>query len=78
MSCSDKIARWSVLGVLGGFASMFLEPVYIDSVVIGEFPRGKEGNGRLREIMKRDCERALQARIGKVEGRVVLASKCDA
>jgi len=78
MSCSDKIARWSVLGILGGFASMFLEPVYIDSVVIGEFPREKEGNGRLREIMKRDCERALQARIGKVEGRVVLTSKCDA
>lgn len=72
MSCSDKIARWSVLGILGGFASRFLEPVYIDSVVIGEFPQGKEGNCRLREIMKRDCERALQARIEKVEGRVVL------
>lgn len=67
MSCSDKIAKWSVLGILGGFASRFLEPVYIENVVIGEFPHEKEENFRLREIIKRDCERALQARIGKVE-----------
>ena len=75
MSCSDKIAKWSVLGILGGFASRFLEPVYIENVVIGDFPHEKEENFRLREIIKRDCERALQARIGKVEGDACLGMR---
>ncbi|KAF5363320.1 hypothetical protein D9756_000580 [Leucocoprinus leucothites] len=68
MSCSDKIAKWSVLGILGGFASRFLEPVYIESIVIGEFPQNEEEKSPLRELVKGDCERALRTRIGKIEG----------
>ncbi|KXN86320.1 tRNA-specific adenosine deaminase 1 [Leucoagaricus sp. SymC.cos] len=65
MSCSDKIAKWSVLGILGGFASRFLEPVYVKSVVIGEFPLEVENT--LRDIVSGDCERALRTRVGNTE-----------
>lgn len=35
-SCSDKIARWNVLGVQGGLMlNLLSEPIYIDSITIG-------------------------------------------
>ncbi|PCH41342.1 hypothetical protein WOLCODRAFT_131859 [Wolfiporia cocos MD-104 SS10] len=61
MSCSDKIARWNVLGIQGALASYFSEPIYISSIIIGEVEES------LRTIVRQDCERALWKRLSSIE-----------
>ena len=61
MSCSDKIARWSVLGIQGALASLILAPVYIHAIVLGEV------DNSMREQVLMDCDRAFYARLGHLE-----------
>ncbi len=62
MSCSDKIARWSMLGIQGALASLIVAPVYIHAIVLGEV------DNSMQEQVLMDCNRAFYGRLEGLEG----------
>ena len=67
MSCSDKIARWSVLGIQGALASLIFAPVYVHAIVLGEVDES------MRMQIQADCDRAFHKRLGCLQGMPILA-----
>ncbi|KAH9843974.1 uncharacterized protein C8Q71DRAFT_793601 [Rhodofomes roseus] len=61
MSCSDKIARWNVLGIQGALASEIISPLYIESVTIGEVEPD------MQDMVRADCERAFSLRLSGID-----------
>lgn len=52
MSCSDKIFKWTVLGVQGALLMLFLKsPVYFETITIGKCPYSQEA--MLRALFSR-------------------------
>ncbi|XP_049730988.1 double-stranded RNA-specific editase 1 isoform X1 [Elephas maximus indicus] len=56
MSCSDKIARWNVVGIQGSLLSIFVEPIYFSSIILGSLYHGDH------------LSRAMYQRIANIEG----------
>jgi len=63
VSCSDKIAMWSSVGMQGALlVDLGLEPVRLRSIVIGEVFGHETSYGDL-ELIREDCRRAFGERL---------------
>lgn len=60
MSCSDKIARWSILGIQGALLTTLFDPIYVDEIIIGGVDE------EYQVIVREDCHRAFWKRIDHI------------
>lgn len=65
MSCSDKIARWNVLGIQSALLSSMYEPIYLESITVGDM------------FDQSALERALYARLDIIKDKLILPYKLN-
>ena len=57
MSCSDKICKWSCLGLQGSLLSLFIEPIHLDSVIVGLDPTISSSKSQKAALRRGLCNR---------------------
>lgn len=64
MTCSDKIAMWNVVGVQGALLSTFVEPIYLDSLIVSDLFHEENMS---RGLFGRINETTLKSKIAKAD-----------
>lgn len=64
MTCSDKIAMWNVVGVQGALLSTFVEPIYLDSLIVSDLFHEENMS---RGLFGRINETMLKSKIAKAD-----------
>ncbi|KAN0060081.1 hypothetical protein ACQY0O_008054 [Thecaphora frezii] len=83
MSCSDKLALWTELGLQGSLASVLLEPIRAHSIVMGDealrqiFAPDTPEFQRLQRLLASRCRRALEGRLRRSSSDAALAQSRD-
>ncbi|KAK3243451.1 hypothetical protein CYMTET_46899 [Cymbomonas tetramitiformis] len=74
MSCSDKLAKWSVLGIQGTLLSSLLaQPLYLDTLTVAQHPGGARALSAVRRaIGGRLTGAGLEGRLEETGGRFCL------
>ncbi|OCF77615.1 hypothetical protein I204_01607 [Kwoniella mangroviensis CBS 8886] len=70
MSCSDKIASWSVLGIQGGLLANLFQPIYLDGIIVGGLERPanriEKSPNAWEDQIKQELKRSLWGRLESI------------
>jgi tRNA-specific adenosine deaminase 1 len=65
MSCTDKMAMWSAVGMQGSVLSRWLEPIFFDRLIVGiDSIGGGASPSTVKEAIQ-DCQRILHSKLGQ-------------